>query len=681
MTKKLRPPSAAPLIIGAGLVSMPVMAMLLEEQQAAAPPPPAAAQADPGAADAPPARPVIPPAYIVTEWERLTSATAEPSLSSFTAFLRDHPGFPNEIELKQRAERLIDVATPMADRLAYFAVSEPITATGKFRYAEALLASGRQAKAVEMAREAWRSGGIAEADRPLFLATFGPSLQPEDHAERADRLLWADDQGGALALLGSLPEADRRLMLARVALKRASRRGANMDAEATAAVDAVPESLQRHPGIIADRYEFYRFTGRSGYARQLLADTRIAPGSAGDRNEWMKLHLTAAQGAVRDKRFELAYDIAAHHGGLPFDHALLDNPADERDTFTSLEWLAGWTALHELNRPLDAIRHFQNFANAARFAQTRSRGLYWAARSAEAAGRADAQGLYRSAASFPLTFYGQLASEKLGEDVRIAETAPPAPSPAERAAFNADPRVEAVKIYGRQGDKGKQRLFLQTLADEADYKQLAMVAELANRYGHERIAVLNTRGVRADGPPAIVSYSYPRRTLPREIEHQWTMVHALTRQESQFELDARSPAGARGLMQLMPATARETAGKIGLGYDVSRLTTDGDYNIRLGSAYFARLVDRWTGNHVLAIASYNAGPGNVNRWIRENGDPRLPNVDVVEWIENIPFYETRTYVRAVLENAVVYDALDPARRRGGPQTARLSWYLGKSRTG
>jgi len=168
--------------------------------------------------------------------------------------------------------------------------------------------------------------------------------------------------------------------------------------------------------------------------------------------------------------------------------------------------------------------------------------------------------------------------------------------------------------------------------------------------------------------------------VPATQQEYWSMIHAIARQESQFNRDAVSHAGARGLMQLMPGTARETAGKLGLSYNPGSLNADTDYNIQLGSTYLQRMLAYYGGNYPLAVAAYNAGPGNVNKWIRANGDPRLPGGDMVKWVEQIPIFETKNYVQRVLENAVVYDLMNPERARSrGP--ANLSWYLGKNRPG
>jgi soluble lytic murein transglycosylase len=230
-------------------------------------------------------------------------------------------------------------------------------------------------------------------------------------------------------------------------------------------------------------------------------------------------------------------------------------------------------------------------------------------------------------------------------------------------------------MMGRWDD---QSLFVRTLSEqvetEAD-KSLAM--ELARSIGRQDLGVWVARNSRNAGTPFYVRGGYPEARIPPAQSHLWSLANGIIRQESSFDRAAVSHAGARGMMQLMPATARELSGKMGLGYEVGRLTRDPDYNIMLGSRYFQTLIDYWGGNTALAVASYNAGMGNVRKWVNANGDPRMSGVDIIRWIEEIPFSETKGYVQRVLENAVVYDSLNPSQTRA-PAGTRLSYYLGKS---
>jgi len=322
---------------------------------------------------------------------------------------------------------------------------------------------------------------------------------------------------------------------------------------------------------------------------------------------------------------------------------------------------------------------FDRYARAARSPQTQTKGLYWAGRAAEAAGRRpEANAFYERAAVHFDQFHGQLATERLGRLPALPTvTARVEVSRNQRDAYYASEIVRAAQLLGSRGDWINQTLFVRQIA-QAALTELDHVlgVELAQRIARTDLGVMIGRSAGINGYRSYIRAGFPTVPLPMEAQSGWTMAHAIMRQESQFDRAAVSSAGARGLMQLMPGTARETAGKIGLGYDMSGLTQDTQYNIKLGSYYFSQMMDRFGGSYVLAVAAYNAGPGNVAKWLRTNGDPRLPGVDVLQWIEAIPLSETRGYVQRVLENAVVYDLIEPNRARVRSRTP-LSTYLGK----
>jgi soluble lytic murein transglycosylase len=238
-----------------------------------------------------------------------------------------------------------------------------------------------------------------------------------------------------------------------------------------------------------------------------------------------------------------------------------------------------------------------------------------------------------------------------------------------------------VKALGQMGYWEDQSKFARAIANNADSDADHYLAvELAQSLGRPDMGVMVGRRAVSSGLTGYGTSAFPRVPVPSEAQYNWTMVHAIARQESQFDRQIVSHAGARGLMQLMPGTAREQAGKLGLSYNPSSLN-DPSYNIMLGSSYFQRMLDYYGGSYPLAVAAYNAGPGNVNRWISANGDPRLPGADMLRWVEQIPLFETRNYVQRVLENAVVYEAMNPERARFRGTTTPLSKYLGKQTPG
>jgi soluble lytic murein transglycosylase len=322
---------------------------------------------------------------------------------------------------------------------------------------------------------------------------------------------------------------------------------------------------------------------------------------------------------------------------------------------------------------------FQRYASAARAPGIRSKGFYWAGKaSAQAGDRATATGYFEAAAREFEQFYGQLAIERLG---RRQPQMPPPPTVelprAEQDAFMNSSEVRTIKALGQIGAWKDQTLFLRAMAlDARTPAEHYLAAQLSSQIGRPDLGVMIGRSATINGIHDLGVVSYPTLKVPEGHQSNWTFIHAITRQESQFDRNALSHAGARGLMQLMPGTGREVAGKLGLPYDTANLTADPQFNVILGSTYFQQMLSYFGGSYPMAVAAYNAGPGNVNRWVRNNGDPRSGAIDMVDWIEAIPIFETRNYVQRVLENAVVYDTMHPDQARSRP-TAPLNFYLGR----
>ena len=610
----------------------------------------------------------------ILRWNRLQQSDALP-FNDYASFLVSHPGWPGEVRMRRSAEGQIP-ATGVAPQslVAFFERFEPLTATGSLRYAQALAALGRNADAARAARQAWRLGsfnrGTASADEGVILSRFAGALSPEDHDHRFDYLLWQDDVSAAGRVL-SLTSASRRdAHSARLRLAT----GAGADAGQSGLVDA---------GYVAERAMWLRNNGRSLEARRLLANRPTLRHRPSDAEEWYEVLLLNARAAANDNQWSTAYAIASK-----VDDAFVPGTdvsgesLGVRDDYTSLTWLAGTTALWRQNRPADAIGMFERYGRAARTPQTRSKGLYWAGRAAEAAGQRDrANGFYEEAAVYYDYFYGQLSTERLGRELRIPQTARQASAAlAHGSRFAESELVAATRMLGELGAWNTQSRFLREIAAQAETDaDHHFAAQLSSQIGRQDLAVMTHRSARVNGFDAS-AYGYPTVPMPASAQRFFTPVHAIARQESQFDPRAVSHAGARGLMQFMPGTAREVSRWIGRSYNRSALTRDTQYSILLGRAYYEHLLERW-GNHVLAAASYNAGPGNANRWIRANGDPRLSSVDIVRWIEEIPIFETKNYVQRVLENAVMYDLLHPDQAFMPRSNMPLSRYLGKSTPG
>lgn len=630
----------------------------------------------PAAADAAAPQVSDPLAETILNWNRLRQSDRLP-FSDYSSFLVAHPGWPGEDGLRKAAERaLVPDGTPPDQVVAFFTRLPPLTPTGNLRYAEALMAVGRPADAQAAARRAWTGGALSPDDEARLLARFAGNIPLADQDTRMDRLLWSHSTAAATRQLALTSPARRPLFQARLAMQ-------TRDPNAAAYVLALGDAANRDAGFVNDRALWLRDNSQPLEARQYLARPHVFDAPPLDAGVWFDTLTTLARGAYNDSQWALAYGIASQVGdAYPSGATPRERSYDERDGYTDLVWLAGQAAL-KLGQPFDAMRMFQLYATGARSAQVQAKGYYWSGRAAEAAGRpADAQTLWQLAAAFHDQFYGQLAVERLGEPLPAPAPLPALPADsAAAAAFDNREIVRAARLLGELGDWQNQTVFLRAIAQQATSdSDRVMVDKLASDLGRPDLAVMVARAARLDGTDSYLRAGFPTLPLPAFHDSQWTMIHAISRQESQFDRRAVSRANARGLMQLMPRTAEEQASKLGMSYDYSRLTDDPSYNVMLGSQYFQRLRDSFGGSYLLAVAAYNAGPGNVKKWIDANGDPRLPGTDVVAWIEQIPLTETRGYVQHVLENAVVYDLLNPDRSKM-PETNRLSAYLGKNRPG
>jgi soluble lytic murein transglycosylase len=393
------------------------------------------------------------------------------------------------------------------------------------------------------------------------------------------------------------------------------------------------------------------------------------------------MQIMLANGAAQSGYWSLAYNIARQTDDvLTPGIDMADQPYDVRDKYTSLMWLGGTAAWSGLNRPSDALVMFDRYSRGGKSLQVQSKGLYWAGKAALSARRStDATAYFQRAAAYPELFYGQLALEQLGRTVPAPGPLPTfAVSTAQRSEFGNRRLVQAVQITGSQGRRDEQTLFVRALAESLNSdSERVLATQFGQQIGRQDVGVWVARMARIKGSAFYVETAYPRLPVSVTGGRMWSLAHGITRQESSFDRAAVSHAGARGMMQLMPGTAREQAGKMGVGYDGYRLITDPSYNVMLGTAYFQRMLNIWDGSVPLAVASYNAGSGNVGKWVRAYGDPR-GRTDVLNWIERIPYSETKAYVQRVIENSVVYDRMNP---HNPPRTVHVSNFLGKGAPG
>nr|WP_246553188.1 lytic transglycosylase domain-containing protein [Sphingopyxis soli] len=611
----------------------------------------------------------------VLEWRRLTASNIA-SFDQLSRFLMANRDWPDAEKLRVRAEKAIALDSYDPQRtLAFFQAYPPRTPSGDLRLALALNATGRRDEANVAARRAWTGGIIDDMEVSRALGFFSGAFSPADHDARMDRLLWTGSTIAAGRQLSYTSPEKRAIFAARLAM----RSGAVDAALQSAAVESAnPALLRTDAGYITDKATWLRKGGRVGEARALLAAPRALAKAPTDTEEWLETLLTNARAADAAGDKQTAFNIAKQiDDSFAPGVVIREAPLSVRDDYTSLAWLAGQLAFKDLRRPAEAVRLYRAYGEAARSAQTRTKGFYWAGRAALAAGDRDTANRYfADAAEHYDQFYGQLSLERLNRPQPRPKPEPTIQvSSDQKRAFEDDRLVRAARALGEIGAWREQSQFLRALAQRASSPADHVLAgQLASSIGRPDLGVMIGRSAQANSLDAVEVSGFPTVRVPSGHESNWTFIHAITRQESQFDRQAISHAGARGMMQLMPGTAREVAGKLGLAYDAGSLTADTNYNMTLGSTYFQQMLSYFGGSYPLAVAAYNAGPGNVNKWLRANGDPRGGAIDMVDWIEAIPIFETRNYVQRVLENAVVYDTLRDGR---SVPRAPLSFYLGK----
>ena len=608
----------------------------------------------------------------IEQWRALRQSSNY-RFSDYAGFLIANPDWPDATRMRGWAEKAMQPGEDPGTVLVFFAADKPRSGNGWARLADADAASGRTVDALDAARKAWRSADLSAADEQAIWSRYGSSLTRSDNDDRVDTLLFAKKADDAARFLTATSPERQAAFAARIAMQQ---NASDVDSR----YQTVAGTVTSDAGLMLDRARWLRANNYPAAAQQLAARQHDFTVRPADPERFMDLLIQLAGDAEGDRNWQTAFNIASQIDDvLPAGKSVADQPIGVRDDYTTLAWLAGTVALDRMNRAANAIAMFDRYAQGGRSLQVLTKGNYWAGRAALSAGNfQQANNYFGRAAAYPELFYGQLALERLGKSV----PAPPAALPQyvttqfQRTAFNSRRLVQAIRLLGQQGRSTEQALFVRALAESLDNDaDRNLAVDLGQQIGRDDLAVWTSRMARVKGSAFYVRQAYP--TLRASVSGElWSLAHGISRQESSFDPYAVSHAGARGMMQLMVGTARDQAGKLGVGFDSYRLISDPSYNVMIGSAYFRHMLDIWGGNVPLAVASYNAGSGNVGKWVRQYGDPR-GQVDVLKWIEAIPFTETRAYVQRVIENSVVYDSL---RSTQPQQTAvHISRYLGKDR--
>lgn len=567
-------------------------------------------------------------------WLCHQSADCPSTFGQITRFIDRHPTWPRIELLARRAEAAIDASVTDADILNWFRTRRPQTGTGALRWLAALERRGDKAALQQAARQVWAEVVMGPSEEHTFRQSYRTMIPMAEEIARLDRLLWDGHIDSARRQARRVPRAYRDLAEARIALR-------TLAGGVDGAIARVAPDLVNDPGLIYERLRWRRRKDRNDDALDLLAWPEM---QATRPDLWWTERAILARRAFNDGQITRAYRLAADHGS--------DDGAD----FAEAEWFAGWVALRYLRDPELAFPHFRRMHERVSFPVSLSRAAYWAGRAADQAGHQEiAQKWYAEAAQHGANFYGQMAALKLPVQMRPPIPTEPTPTDAQARAFEAGEFPRLIRMLEAAGADQTARVFVDHFADQlTDPTNLALLGRLTRDMGRPDYSVRVAR--EALKKHVVLSGSgYPEIPMGRSALDDTSIVYGLIRQESGFDVDAQSHAGARGLMQLMPTTAQVLARMEGVPYHRDKLTDDPQFNMRLGTVYLRDLLEEFDGYLPMALAAYNAGPGRVRRWADEYGDPRSMTLDdQIDWMESIPFAETRNYVQRVMEGITVY---------------------------
>jgi soluble lytic murein transglycosylase len=584
-----------------------------------------------------------PVARKLVEWVILRYSDNGAEASRYVAFITANPTWPSLTLFRRRAEAMLWVEDPNPAQVRnFFNGSPPVSARGRLVLARALAAQGDRPGAEAQVRQAWREEPFSGDVESQVVDDYGQVLSRADHKARMEKCLDLGESECALRAARRLGETQVAIARLRIALNKNS-------GKPTKLLEEVPAEAHHDPGYVLAKLQVLRRADKITEAGQLMLNAPHEADEIYNPEEWWVERRVLARKLLDVGEHKTAY--------LTMRDAVEPTKENSR---VERQFMAGWIALRYLNEPAIAAKHFARIPEVSIHPTSLARAHYWLGRAAEAAHRPDeARAQYQAAARGSAAYYGQLARARLG--MRDIELARPPISPAQRASAERLELVQALHILYALDERSLVIPLMADLGDKLDDPGvLAALGELAQQYGDPRGMLHLGKAALARGLP-LDYYAFPTVGVPAytpigpQLDH--AILFAIIRQESQFNPADWSAAQAMGLMQVTPVAAKDTCKRFSCTYDVNRLKNDIPYNLQVGAAELAGVIQDYRGNLMLAFAGYNAGRGRVKEWIERYGDPRDPRVDPIDWAERIPFMETRNYVQRVMENYQVYRTL------------------------
>ena len=573
-------------------------------------------------------------------WMYLKEPSNNLTFQDYKKFIDKNPEWPRINRLRYLAEHKINFKNVKPKEvLKFFEKKEPLSGYGKIKLGEAFLTKGNTKKAHDLIAEGFKTANLSSVEHRYLNKKFRNLLTKEDYIERAKYLAWEQDFYELRRTLRYLPSGYKELYFARFALMT---RSYGVDS----AIAKVPAQFKNDIGLQFDRAKWRRKRGRYDSALEIINNLPQDPKLLVKPDLWFKEKFIIARSRINKKRFEEAY-------GLLINHGVLDS-----GNLAEAEWHAGWLALRFLNKPEAAVQHFKTMHEGVNYPISKSRAAYWVGKAYEQLGKdQNAKDWYKKSSVFNTTFYGQLASAKINKNDFKVKNSYTFSEEDYKKLLKTD-LARAVILLSELDMTQKGKDILRHLgSEERSIKEQVLAGKLSQQVGRLDFAIQIAKQTSYQNKN-LLELNYPIIETPKVVSKRTILpqevILSLIRQESEFDRDANSWVGAKGLMQIMPATGRLVSKQAGLRYSRSRLIEDEFFNLQLGCYYISGLNDEFNGAIYMAFAGYNAGPHRVRRWVKRFGDPRKGEIDPIDWIELIPFTETRNYVQRVIENIQVY---------------------------
>jgi len=574
-------------------------------------------------------------------WARVERQRNVP-FDQLTYVAQQLPDWPRRTKIMTKAEkRLFDKPIGPNETINWFWGKEPVSGEGRAALARAHYATGNNSSGDMWLRLAWRESKLTRGRQQKLFSEFKTKLRPEDHYARADHLMWHGPAyyGSAQALLPYMSQDQKALINARLKL-------ATNGSDINKAIKAVPAKLTGDAGLMYERAKWRKKHQSRSAGIAMYVTMKSTPQSDHGKKIVWNTKSDLVYRAIRQKKFNDAYKMCLNHG--------MTSGSD----FAEAEFLAGWLALTKLGQADKAAKHFETLSTGVTYPVSLSRARYWQGRAAERTGDPNAQAYYSDAARFQNTYYGQLANENLESKFSVVTLPAQADSKPLRPFFEATSIIRALHLLGEVGDETWFNHFVYHLDDHVqDINELALLSDISREYGYMKPSIRAAKQA-SRFQTMLTESGYPVITAINDLPDKFdkAFVFAIARQESEFNYKAVSHANAYGLMQMIDSTASITAKRHRIPYSKAKMTKDINYSANLGAHHLNDLLKQFDGSYIMAAAAYNAGAGRVRTWNRQFGDPRKGEIDPIDWIESIPFDETRNYVQRVMENVQVYRA-------------------------